>query len=185
MTEIPEVLSSRIVYKGPVFDLRTDEIRYRDGKTHSVDIVDHRGSFAIIATTGDDRIVLVQQYRPAAQRVLWEIPAGRAEEEEPARDGALRELQEETGYRAAAMRPLGSMLMTPGFCNEVLHFFHASELKAGPQQLDADERITVASFTLEEAQSLVETGQIGDAKTLISLMWLRGPRGELVPEISR
>ena len=107
MTEIPEVLSSRIVYQGPVFDLRTDEIRYRDGKTHLVDIVDHRGSFAIIATTGDDGIVLVQQYRPAAQRVLWEIPAGRAEAAEDARVGAMRELQEETGYCAAAIRSLG------------------------------------------------------------------------------
>lgn len=185
MTEIPEVLSSRTVYKGPVFDVRTDEIRYRDGKTNAIDIVDHRGSYAIIATTDEERIVLVQQYRHAAQRVLWEIPAGRSEEREDVRTGALRELQEETGYRAASIRPLGSMLMTPGFCNEVLHFFHAAGLEAGPQQLDPDERITVASFTLEEAQSLVETGQIGDAKTLISLMWLRGPRGELVPGTSR
>ncbi len=184
MTELPEVVSSRVVYKGPVFDVRTDEIRYRDGKTHAVDIVDHRGSYAIIATTNDDRLVLVQQYRHAAGRVLWEIPAGRSEEED-ARAGALRELQEETGYRASSIRPLGSMFMTPGFCNEVLHFFHASGLTEGAQELDEDERITVASFTLEEAQSLAETGQIADAKTLISLMWLRGPRSELVPRTGR
>jgi ADP-ribose pyrophosphatase len=184
MTEIPEVVSSRTVYSGPVFDVRTDEVRYHDGKTHAVDIVDHRGSYAIIATTSDDRVVLVQQYRHAVRRVLWEIPAGRSEEDD-ARSGALRELQEETGYRAASIRLLGSMLMTPGFCNEILHVFHASGLTEGEQKLDPDERITVASFTLEEAQSLVETGQIGDAKTLIGLMWLGGPRGELVPRNGR
>ena len=184
MTEIPELLSSRVIYRGPVFDVRTDEVQYADGKTHDVDIVDHRGSYAIIATTSDDRIVLVQQYRHAARRALWEIPAGRAEEED-ARAGALRELQEETGYRASSMRLLGSMLMTPGFCNEILHFFHASGLREGEQDLDPDERISVASFTLEEAERLVATGQIADAKTLISLMWLRGPRSELVPGSSR
>ncbi len=185
MSEIPEVLSSRTIYRGPVFSVRTDEVRYPDGKTHGLDIVEHPGSYAIVATTADDRIVLVRQYRHAAGRELWEIPAGTAEPNEERAAGALRELREETGFSAASIRPLGSMLMTPGFCTEALHFFHATGLSAGEQQLDEDERITVASCTLEEAQSLADTGQIADAKTLIALLWMRGSRSEIVPGISR
>ncbi len=185
MSEIPEVVSSRAIYRGRVFSVRTDDVRYPDGKTHALDIVDHPGSYAIVATTADDRIVLVRQYRHAAGRELWEIPAGSSEPNEEHEAGALRELREETGFTAASIRPLGSMLMTPGFCTETLHFFHASALTGGEQDLDEDERITVGSFTLDEAQSLVGTGQIDDAKTLIALLWLRGPRSELVPGISR
>lgn len=185
MDEIPEIRSSRTIFKGRVFDVRTDELQYKDGKSHSVDIVEHNESYAIIATTEDDRIVLVQQYRHALRRVVWEIPAGTAEEGEDAQSGALRELQEETGYRAASIRPLGSMAMTPGFCDEMLSFYHAAGLTAGEQNLDEDERISVASCTLDEAQRLVDTGQIADAKTILALLWMRGSRGELVPRNGR
>jgi ADP-ribose pyrophosphatase len=117
--------------------------------------------------------------------MLWEIPAGVSEPGETAADGALRELREETGYRASTMRPLGSMFVTPGYCTERLEFFHADGLSSGDQQLDEDERIAVASFTIGEAERLVETGQIADVKTVVALLWMRGSRGELVPRNGR
>ncbi len=180
MDDVPSVISSRDVFEGRIFRVRVDRVRYDDGAVRDFDVVVHRGSYAIVATTADDRIVLVRQYRHAVGRALWEIPAGMAERGEELAAGALRELREETGYRAAAFRPLGSVYVTPGFCTEILHFFHASQLTAGDQELDADERITVASFTADEAHRLVESGQIADSKTLLALSWMRGPRGEIV-----
>ncbi|MEO9263646.1 MAG: NUDIX hydrolase [Candidatus Baltobacteraceae bacterium] len=185
MDEIPQVTTSATVFEGRVFRVRVDEVRYADARSQRIDVVEHRGSLAIIATTQDDRIVLVRQYRHPLRRMFWEIPAGMSEEREAAVDGALRELREETGYRAQSIRALGSIAVSPGFCNETMDFFHASSLIAGPQNLDDDERIAVASFELEKAQSLVRDGQIADAKTIIALLWMQGSRGELVNAIDR
>lgn len=185
MEEIPQVVSSEDAFDGAVFRVRVDRVRYGDGRTQRIDVVEHRGSYAVVATTDDDRIVLVRQYRHPARRALWEIPAGMAEPNESLVDGALRELREETGYRANEIRALGAMFVTPGFCTEELHFFYASGLLAGAQELDSDERIAVASFPLEEAQRLLDDGQIADAKTVIALLWMHGSRGQLVNHYSR
>ena len=177
----PEVISSHERFAGRVFRVRTDEIVFADGLDARVDIVEHRGSYAIIATPAPDTVVLVRQYRHAVGRELWEIPAGTAEPGEALLEGALRELAEETGYRAAAVRMLGSFYVTPGFCDEIMHFVHADELTPGETSFDEDERIVVQNFTIDQIAQLVRAGEIADAKTLISWMWLRGVRGELGP----
>ena len=177
----PQVISSHERFEGRVFRVRTDEVRFDDGATARLDIIEHPGSYAIIATPSENEIVLVRQYRHAIGRTIWEIPAGTAERGESVMEGALRELAEETGYRAARARKLGTFFMTPGFCDEVMHLIHADRLTAGSQDLDEDERIDVQSFTIQEAEGLVVSGEICDAKTLISLMWLRGSRAELAP----
>jgi ADP-ribose pyrophosphatase len=175
----PEVISSHERFAGRVFRVRTDEIVFPDGADARVDIVEHRGSYAIIATPEPGTVVLVRQYRHAVGRELWEIPAGTAEPGEGLLEGALRELAEETGYRAGAARQLGSFYVTPGFCDEIMHLVHANELTPGETDLDEDERIVVQNFTIDEMQQLVRDGEIADAKTLISWMWLRGFQGEL------
>lgn len=85
----------------------------------------------------------------------------------------MRELREETGFRAGRMLPLASLYSTPGFCNEILHFFYADRLEAGEQALDEDERIEVRRFTLEDAWRLVASGEIADCKTVLGLFWMR------------
>ncbi len=181
MDSAPVVISSQERFTGRVFRVRTDELRYGDGSVHRLDVIEHRGSYGIIAVPAERGIVLVRQYRPAVARVLWEIPAGTAEPDEDVLDGARRELAEETGYRARTVRSLGTFFMTPGFCNEVMHFVHASELEAGEQSLDDDEEIETRVFTLEQAYELVARGEIADAKTMLALLWLQSDRGELVP----
>lgn len=181
MEDRPQVISSLERFKGRIFRVRTDEVQFADGATARLDIIEHPGSYAIIATPSEREIVLVRQYRHAIGRAIWEIPAGTAERGEGIIEGALRELAEETGYRAERARNLGTFFMTPGFCDEVMHMIHADHLTAGAQELDEDERIDVQSFTIEETDRLVVSGEICDAKTLISLMWLRGSRAELAP----
>jgi ADP-ribose pyrophosphatase len=172
MNDTPTLIASTRLFTGRVFNVRSDEVRYDDGSTHRIDVVEHRGAYGIIACPSANEIVLVRQYRHAVGRSLWEIPAGTAEAGEDAIDGARRELREETGYVAGDVRSLGTLFTTPGFCTEPMHFFHASKLIAGAQDLEEDERIAVASFTLENARKLVQIGEIADAKTVLGLLWL-------------
>jgi ADP-ribose pyrophosphatase len=177
----PQVISSQRCFEGRVFTVRTDDIRFEDGAVARLDIVEHRGSYAIIAMPSPGEIVLVRQYRHPAGIELWELPAGTAEHDESIIEGALRELAEETGYRAGRARQIGKFFTSPGFCNEMMHLVVADELACGQQQLDDDERIVVQTFTIAEADSLLACGQILDAKTLIALLWLHGSRAELAP----
>lgn len=181
MDSKPQVISSTPRFQGRIFSVRTDEIRFDDGATARLDIVEHPGSYAVIATPSTEQIVLVRQYRHPLGREVWEIPAGTAEPGEGIVEGAMRELAEETGYRASRARKLGTIFMTPGFCNEVMHLIHADGLQPGAQKLDDDERIVVQTFTIAQAESLLASGEIVDAKTLLALLWMRGNRGELAP----
>ena len=185
MEDVPHALSSTAVFEGPVFRVRVDELRYADGSTHRCDVVEHAQTFGIIALPAPREIVLVRQYRHPAGRVLWEIPAGTADGREEPMAGAARELAEETGFRAGRMRPLCSLFMTPGFCDELMHFFVAEDLVAGAQSLDEDERIEVAAFSLEQARGLYEAGEIADVKTLLALAWMSLGGGELLPVAGR
>jgi ADP-ribose pyrophosphatase len=173
MQEMPLVLGSRHHFEGRVFSVRTDDVRYPDGSQHRIDVVEHGASLAIIATPSPNEVVLVRQYRHPARSLLWEIPAGTAEPRERPIDGAHRELREETGFTAGRIRPIGTVWMTPGFCSEVMHFFHADELVAGEPALDDDERIEVRSFSYQAARRLVAEGT-ADAKTVLALFWLQG-----------
>jgi ADP-ribose pyrophosphatase len=173
MEDLPQVVDSRLIFEGRVFKVRTDRLKYADGSEHRVDVVEHGASLAIVATPAPNELVLVRQYRHPARSLLWEIPAGTAEGDEALADGARRELREETGFRAGRITPIGSVWMTPGFCSEVMHFFHAQELTAGTPDFDEDERIEIATFTFKAARRLVADGA-ADAKTVLALFWLQG-----------
>jgi ADP-ribose pyrophosphatase len=178
MAESPVVERSERVFEGRVFNVRIDELRYEDGERHRCDVVEHAGSFTIVAMTKPDHVVLVRQYRHPAGLALWELPAGTAEGDEDPVAGAARELAEETGYRAGRIRPFGTLYATPGFCTEIMRFFYAEELSPGEQMLDADERIEVGVFSTNTAWRLVAKGEIADLKTVLGLLWLEGNRGE-------
>ena len=132
--------------KGAFLTCASTTFVYADGSEHRLDVVEHGASLAIVATPTPREVVLVRQYRHAARAILWEVPAGSAEHGEIATDGARRELREETGYRTGRIRHVGSVWTTPGFCSEIMHFFHADGSLGGRTQFDDDERIEVASF---------------------------------------
>jgi ADP-ribose pyrophosphatase len=185
MDERPRLLSSQRTFEGRVFNVRVDRLAYDDGSEHRIDVVEHGPSFAILATPDPGRLILVRQYRHAVEAALWELPAGTAHPGEDPLAGAARELAEETGYRAARLERVASLYVTPGFCDEVMHFVRASELTPGEQALDEDERIEVAIFTYDAAWRLVARGEIADMKTVLALHWVESNRGELTTAFGR
>jgi ADP-ribose pyrophosphatase len=177
-------ISSRRLHTGKVIELDVDTVRFPDGTVGEMDIVRHSGASAIVPflsdpTGGDPQILLLKQYRYAADQYLYEIPAGRLDKGEDPRHCAERELREETGCRAARIDFLFTMFTTPGFTDEQIHVFLATGLEQGDSSREADEFISVETMTLSSALSLIERGEIKDAKTALALLFAAGFRAGL------
>jgi len=140
-----------------------------DGRREEFEIVRHPGGAAVLPVLDDGRLLLIRQYRPAVAETILEIPAGKLDPGERPEVCATRELEEETGYRAGRLEPLGQMWTAVGFCDELLHLFVATDLSPGPQRLEPNEFITPAPFTLEDALDAVRRGAIRDGKTQLAL----------------
>lgn len=143
----------------------------RDGRTRRYDLVEHPGAAVLLPILDDGRIVFLSQYRFSVDETLLELPAGTLDPGESAEVCAARELTEETGYTAGRIEPLVSFLSTPGICNERMHAFTASDLKAGATAHEPGERIEVRSMAWDEALAAVGDGRITDAKTIITLLY--------------
>jgi ADP-ribose pyrophosphatase len=167
--ESPEVLGSEEIFRGRVFDVVRDTVREGE-KTYARECVRHPGGASVVALFDDGTVALVRQYRHPPRRYLLELPAGRLEEGERPEDCAARELVEEVGYGAGRLEPLSEFYPTPGFCAERLWVFLATELTQGKQQLEDDELVEVVRLPLRRALSMIASGEIEDAKTIIGLL---------------
>jgi ADP-ribose pyrophosphatase len=173
------VVASRVLHRGRYLTFRIDTIERPDGSRADRDICGHPGAVAIIALDAADRVLLVRQFRLAAGGSLLEVPAGTLEVdpaggvEDPAL-AARRELEEETGHRAAEWRHIGSFWTAPGFATEEMHLFLARGLELVSESLgeDDDERLELERIPFREAVGLAEAGRIRDAKSLVALFWL-------------
>jgi ADP-ribose pyrophosphatase len=169
------LISSRTVYRGPVFWVTTDEVREPGGVRARRDIIHHTGSVVVLAVDesgATSRVLLERQYRHAAGSYLWELPAGRIDPGEKALHAAQRELLEETGYTAAHWRRILNFYASPGFVAETMSVYLATGLRAGPAQPEADEVIYKRMVPLPAAVRMALTGTIRDAKTISSVLWL-------------
>lgn len=169
-------LSTTRVYEGKVLSLDLDEVEEPGGVRATREVVRHRGSVAALAVHDDGRVVLIRQYRYPVDEAVWELPAGRLDPGETALEGARRELEEETGLRAASIEPIGVFYTTPGFCDELMHLFRATGLRQGEPRPEADERIEVRTLPLEEARAMIGAGAIRESKTLVALLLERERR---------
>lgn len=173
--EKAELLSSESVFEGPLFRVLRDRLIEPGGKLATRDIVRHNGSVVVLAIDNskskkDPWIVVERQYRHAANRFLWELPAGKLEPGEDPLLGAQRELAEETGYRAKKWKPLVEYYASPGFLGESMKVFVAEGLVAGDSHPEDDEQIAFRLVKLSELLKLIELGAILDGKTLSTVL---------------
>src|SRR3977135_3323244 len=174
MAEIPEFLESRKVFSGRVFNVSVDTVREGD-KTYVREVVHHPGSAVILPAFDDGTIALVRQYRHPAVRYLLELPAGTLNDLERPEDGAARELEEELGLVAGRMEKLSEFFVSPGFCEEKMWLYLATDLTATRQRLDDDEILEVVRLPFAQSREMIRSGKSEDAKTIIGLI-LAAPR---------
>jgi ADP-ribose pyrophosphatase len=166
---MPEIVSSKTVYDGRVFDIAEARIK-QDDLEYQREIVVHKGSAVIIPVFPDQTVALVRQYRHAAGKYLLEIPAGTLDLSEDPLKGAARELEEEIGVVAGKIEKLTEFWVSPGFLTEKMHLYLASELTETAQKLEEDEILTIERYSFPDAFELIRTGEIEDAKTMIGLI---------------
>jgi ADP-ribose pyrophosphatase len=169
------LVSSRTVYRGPVFTVSTDHVEEPNGVRARRDVIHHSGSVVVLAvddSAATPRVLLERQYRHAASDYLWELPAGRIDPGEHELKAAQRELLEETGYTATHWRRILKFYASPGFVAETMSVFLATGLRAGEAQPEEDEVIYKRMVPLPAAVRMVMGGTIRDAKTISSVLWL-------------
>jgi ADP-ribose pyrophosphatase len=168
-----ERLSRKLVRQGIVIDEYIDTMSTPNGLIEEWDFIDHKGAAAVVPVMDDGRILMVNQYRNALERKTIELPAGGLKSrEEPMKEAAARELEEETGYRCddSDMEFLISVRTTVAFCNEHIDIYLARNLKPGTQNLDPDEFLNIKAYTVEELQDMIYAGKIEDGKTIAGIM---------------
>jgi ADP-ribose pyrophosphatase len=163
------VLESRRVYEGRVVSLRVDTVALPGGRSTQREVAEHAPVVVIVPLDGAGDVLLVRQYRLPVEQSLLELPAGGIDAGESVEEAVQRELREETGQRAGRLERLAAFYASPGYCDELMHLFLATELEPSPLAADSDESIEVVRMALTEALALVERQEICDAKTIIGL----------------
>lgn len=190
------ILSSKVAYRGPVFQITSDQVKEPSGVVVRRDVVRHSGSVVIMAVENssllargkqkqtykdEPRVLLARQYRYTANDLLWELPAGRIDEGEDETPAAKRELIEETGYTADRWKRVLYFYVSPGFLDETMAVYLAEGLHKGEAQPEEDEFIALRFFPLSQAVRMATSGVIRDAKTIASLLWLANAHSRQTP----
>jgi ADP-ribose pyrophosphatase len=162
-------MQTKQIYTGIVVDLYVETVILPNGVTVDLEVVRHPGAAAVVPLKDDGTVIVIRQFRHAAGGFIYEIPAGKLHPGEDPKVCAVRELEEEIGYRAGKLELLSSIFTAPGFTDEVIHVYKATELTVGRQQLDRDEVLEVIELPLAEAIRMIETGVIRDAKSIVGL----------------
>lgn len=175
--EEPGLIRRTPVHEGRIVNLSIDAVRFPDGTTGELEMIRHPGAAAILPVVGsveeeDPEVLILRQYRYAAGGYLYEVPAGLPDGGDEAWDAcARRELEEETGWRAGALRPLTRIYTTPGFTDEVIRLYVAEALEEGETRLDDDEFVEVVRKPFSEVVEMVRTGEIVDCKSVATILY--------------
>src|ERR1044071_9884613 len=172
--DAPEFISSKKVFQGRIFDVNVDTVREGE-QTFVREVVSHPGSAVILPVFDDGTIALVKQYRHPAVKYLLELPAGTLNDREPPEAGAARELEEELGLVAGNLEKLSEFFVSPGFCEEKMWLYLATELRQTQQRLEEDEAIEIVRISIDRALQMITDNEIEDAKTIIGLL-IAAPR---------
>lgn len=165
-----EIISQETVYKGRVFNVRLEKVRYPNGKVAVVDIVEHIGAVTILPVNAEGNILFVRQYRHPAEVELLELPAGTLDPGEEPLECAHREIREETGFAAGNMVKVGEFFLAPGYSTECTNVYLATNLSYDPLPGDEDEFITLEPIPIEQAYAMALNGGLQDGKSLAALL---------------
>lgn len=159
------------IYKGKVIHVVKDKVLCPNGKESLREIVKHNGGAAILCLNEKEEVLLIRQYRYAYNEVIYEIPAGKLEQDEDPYDAALRELEEETGNKAETLKKLGEIYPTCGYSSEVIHIYLALNCQKTKTHFDEDEFIESEFMPLKKVKKLIQKGEIKDAKTICAIYY--------------
>lgn len=163
-------VDSKEIFNGKVLKLRLDTVELPNGNFSTREVIEHNGGVGIVALTDAGEIVMVKQFRKPLEKVILEIPAGKLNKCEDPLDCGIRELEEETGYKAGKITTLGHFIPSPGFANEVLYLYLATDLKKGEINLDEDEFVETELIPLRDLYNMIMEGKIIDGKTIIGIL---------------
>lgn len=163
------VASARI-YQGAILALRKDQVRMPNGRLTVREVLEHSDSVCMVPLDAEGNVLLVRQYRKPTESVLLEVPAGGIEEGETPEEAAMRELQEEVSHVAGELRALRGFWLAPGWCDEYMHAFLATDLKPSDLEQDYDEMVDAVRVPLSQTLELIERGEIRDAKSIAALL---------------
>ena len=163
-----KTLSQERIYEGKIINLRKDKVTVKSGTSYR-EIVEHSGGAVIIAITDEKKMVMIRQFRKPADKVMFEVPAGKIDPGEDPMDAAVRELKEETGYTASSVRYLCRFYTSVGFSEEVLYLYIMEGLTPGDTDFDENEAIDMEEWSITDLHDMVVRGEIDDAKTIIAI----------------
>ena len=164
-----KTINKEKIFNGNVIDLTLHTIELPDGKKSTREVINHPGGVAVLAFKDKDTILLVEQFRKPIEMSLLELPAGKLEYKEDPETCGIRELEEETGYKAKSFSYIGKIVTSPGFCDEYIYLYKAEDLFLGQMNLDEDEFLNVKEMKLQEVKENILSGKIIDAKTICAI----------------
>jgi ADP-ribose pyrophosphatase len=170
---IEKTVKKNMTHKGKILELFCDDVKLPNGEFSTREYVNHRGAAAVLPFLDKTTIVLVKQFRYVINQVTYEIPAGKIDKDETPLKCAVRELEEETGFRAENCKDFASFYPSCGVSNEIVHLFLAFDLKKGTPKADKDEFVSKEIVDFKNAIKMVKKGQIRDAKTIIALFYFK------------
>ena len=165
-----QIIQTQNIYEGRIVKLDVHEVRLPDNNTAKREVIRHPGAVALVAIDTEDNVLLIRQYRTGAKQVMIEIPAGTLEPNEPVELCAMRELQEETGYRANQLEHIGGWFVAPGYTTEYIHLFLARHLEPAPIDADQDEFIERFRVPFQDALRMIDNGEIFDTTAICGLL---------------
>lgn len=169
--EKEKILKSEVIYEGPIFGVRRDEVLEPGGLLTTREVITHPGSVVVLPVLDDGRIVMIRQYRHATRQSLWELVAGRMDPGETPKKAAARELMEETGYRAKRFKVFLDVFPTPGFLEERMFILLAEGLTIGEAHPEEDEKIISRAFSVKELKRWLLRGNLRDAKSIAGILY--------------
>lgn len=167
-----KTIDSELVYEGPVFNVRRHQVQTPRGQTVR-DVVEHNGGSIMLAITDEGKILMERQFRKPLERVVLELPAGKTDSGENALTTAVRELEEETGYKAGSVKHLISYYPTCGYSNELLHIYLCRDLTPGNKNWDETEYLEILEYEADEIIDMIRENKILDSKTIIGVLFAR------------